>query len=487
MLILAQDGGFEATLRNALEPLLTPVGMIGLLLGGAFLLWVAFSRHGAFVGGVVILLFLTMMVQENKYFDNTLITPLEQIRALGKTITFATLIAVTANLFMRPNVSGRFALSLPIILLFLFETMYLARIVANGETIRGGFGWIGVLFILLSFGIGYSRLVRTSEDLDRGIRMFAWASAAFICLNLMQLALGPRQAIAGDRFAGISANPQLAGFVSAVFILCNAHLFGRAPLASWSRWLHGVQIGILSVLVVWTGSRMSALCCVASLLMYYRFRLGTFSILLASAGVVFLMFVTLFGDSLVGVSRFVEGENTRRDIWLKLIADFQSAPFFGVMNQSSEEIGASESTYLTTLSLMGISGAIPLSFFVLATTWQFIGMLRARRSGRVEPTQVDFAMGQFVILAIGTVFEGFLLGILSFAVVWVYFVLSFSTALVDDGRVLTERDSFDGEEDEACDGDLGYAETIDADPLEQPRIDDAGAVGEHHACSTRDR
>ena len=448
MMILAQDGGFEATLRNALEPLLTPVGFIGALLGAVFLLWVAFSKRGGFVGGVVILLFLSMMVQENKYFDNTLFTPLEQIRALSKTITFATLIAVTANLFMRPNISGRFALSLPIVLLFLFETMYLARVFANGETIRGGFGWMADLFILLSFGIGYSRLVRTAEDLDSGIRMFTWASGAFICLNLMQLVLGPREAIAGDRFAGISANPQLAGFVSAVYILCNAHLFGRAPLASWSRWIHGVQIGILSVLVVWTGSRMSALCCVAGLLMYYRFRLGTFSVLLASAGIVFMLFVTLFGESLVGVSRFIEGENTRRDIWLKLIADFESAPFFGVMNETTEEIGASESTYLTTLSLMGVSGAIPLLFFVLATTWQFLSMLRARRSGRVEPTQVDFALGQFVILAIGTVFEGFLLGILSFAVVWVYFVLSVSTVLVDDGRVLTNHDpSGEGEAD----------------------------------------
>jgi hypothetical protein len=487
MTILAQDGGFESTLRNALEPLLTPVGFIGALVGAAFLLWVAFSKRGAFVGGVIILLFLSMMVQENKYFDNTLFTPLQQIRALSKTITFATLIAVTFNLFMRPNVSGRLALSLPIILLFLFETMYLARLFVNGETIRSGFGWIADLLILLSFGIGYSRLVRTTQDLDSGIRMFTWASAAFICLNLMQLAVGPREAIAGDRFAGISANPQLAGFVCAVFILCNAHLFGRAPLASWSRWLHGAQIGILSLLVVWTGSRMSAMCCVAGLLVYYRFRLGTFSILLASAGIVFMLFVTLFGDSLIGVSRFIEGENTRREIWLKLIADFQSAPFFGVINQTSEEISASESTYLTTLSLMGISGGIPLAFFVLTTTWHFIGMLRARRSGRVEPTQVDFALGQFAILAIGTVFEGFLLGILSFAVVWVYFVLSFSTAIVDEGRVLTDQDSFDDDEYATDEDGSTHLLRDDTASIGQSSFNDVSSSNLRHASAAHER
>ncbi|MEY2990598.1 MAG: hypothetical protein RLZZ163_1514, partial [Actinomycetota bacterium] len=37
MTILAQDGGFESTLRNALDPLLTPLGQIGTLLGAALL------------------------------------------------------------------------------------------------------------------------------------------------------------------------------------------------------------------------------------------------------------------------------------------------------------------------------------------------------------------------------------------------------------------------------------------------------------------
>ena len=38
-----------------------------------------------------------------------------------------------------------------------------------------------------------------------------------------------------------------------------------------------------------------------------------------------MLFITLFGDSIEGISRFLEGENTRREIWGKLIADFRSA------------------------------------------------------------------------------------------------------------------------------------------------------------------
>jgi len=476
MKTLAQAGAFEGSLRNALEPLLTPVGALGGVFGLTFLFWVLLSRRGAFIGGVVILLSLSMMVQENKYFNNTLFTPLQQIRDLSKTITFATLIAVVGNLLLRPDAKLKGILSAPMVLLFLFETMYLARLVANGETIRGGLGWVADLLILLSFGVGYARTMQTSKDVDEGIRMFTWASMAFICLNLMQLLLGPREAIAGNRFAGISANPQLAGFVSAVFVLCNAHLFSRAPLASWSRWVHGAQIGVLSLLILWTGSRMSALCCVAGLLMYYRLRLGSFSILLLSGGVVFVGFLALFGDSLEGVSRFVEGENTRREVWLKLIADFQSSPAFGIMNRTTEEISASESSYLTTLSLMGITGAVPLLMLVLATAWQFAALFWVRRSGRVEPTQADFVLGQLVILAIGTVFEGFLLGILSFAVVWVYAVLGFTAALLAVARSAPDQEVDEGEGYD--EGDEGEQRGYFGEPGLQPDHPDsvAGAV-----------
>lgn len=96
-----------------------------------------------------------------------------------------------------------------------------------------------------------------------------------------------------------------------------------------------------------------------------------------------------------------------------------------------EAISAAESSDLTTLSLMGISGAIPLGVLVLAIGWGAVRVHGARRSGAVDPRQADLVLACVPVILIGSVFEGFFLGILSFSVDWIYGVMSLMAFVVE--------------------------------------------------------
>jgi hypothetical protein len=477
--ILAQKSSFEATFQNAVETALTPFGAVAGLVGLVFLALVVLRRDGAYIGGTMVVLCMTMMALENKYFDNTLFTPLQQFRDASKIVTVVTLAAMAVNMFVFPVQGSRRALSFTMLALLAFETFYLARLFAKGEGVRAGLGWVADILILITFGVGFASRIRNPIGFDRTLRIFTAASACFVALNVIQLVLGYRNAIAGSRFAGISANPQLAGYVSAVFLLFHAHLFGRASLASFSRYFHGFMIGALALFIVWSGSRTSALAGVAGLLVYYRIRLGSLALFGLIGGVSLMLFITLFGDSVEGISRFLEGENTRREIWGKLIADFRSAPVFGIMNQEEHEIFASESSYFTTLSLMGLSGAVVLAPFLFGVTWTTLRLFVARSARILAPTQVDLVIAMIGIMMVGSVFEGFFLGILSFAVVWIYFILGLASATI--------RESSRGPEDD--DEDRGFGEESDSydeygfDPDEYAAEPNASAAPREPAAS----
>ena len=108
--------------------------------------------------------------------------------------------------------------------------------------------------------------------------------------------------------------------------------------------------------------------------------------------------------------------------------DFRQAPLFGTINMRSDEnISSAESTYLSTLSLMGISGGIPLAFLILGVIGVGVTALRARRAGKVDPDHVDFMLASVAIMLVGSVFEGCFLGILAYAVVWNYAIFGMST------------------------------------------------------------
>ena len=167
--ILAQKSSFEATFQNAVETALTPFGAVAGLVGLVFLALVVLRRDGAYIGGTMVVLCMTMMALENKYFDNTLFTPLQQFRDASKIVTVVTLVAMAVNMFVFPVQGSRRALSFTMLALLAFETFYLARLFAKGEGVRAGLGWVADILILITFGVGFASRLSPSQFRKRGM------------------------------------------------------------------------------------------------------------------------------------------------------------------------------------------------------------------------------------------------------------------------------------------------------------------------------
>ncbi len=423
-----QAASVTGVIQLAFQLLLTPIGMLGAILGGLLLSAIAFRRDGAYIGGAVVITCMTMMYHDNKYFDNTLVEPLNTVRNLTKVITFGVLFALALNLLIAPAGVRRHKVNFVLVAFFFFQTLFLVRLAMNGDTTRAGLGWVADLLLFATLGVGFAKKIGEDDDVDRYLGMFGFAAAVFVVLNVTQLLLGYRNAVAGNRLLGISGNPQLLGYICATFILVLTHLFSRKPLGSTIRWVYGVTLGFLALFLLWSGSRTALLCGMAGLLTYFRFRIGRFAIVMGVGAIVVLIGASLFSESFEGIGRFVSGENTRRGVWLRLMDDFRQAPLFGTINMRSDEnISSAESTYLSTLSLMGISGGIPLAFLILGVIGVGVTALRARRAGKVDPDHADLMLASVAIMLVGSVFEGFFLGILAYAVVWNYAILGMST------------------------------------------------------------
>ena len=476
--LLAQASNVSDIVSATFEVLTTPSGMLGAAIGFVFLAAVFIRRDGPYIGGAAVIVFMTMMAQENKYFDTTLIGPLHALRDVARVGSLAVLALMAANLAMAPaNLRQRRA-TLAMVLFFAFETLYLGRLALHGEVSRAALGWLADLLILLAFGIGFGKKLDTEADFERYVRMFGAASIVFVVLNITQLLLGYRYAIAGGRFAGISGNPQLAGYVCAVFILFNTHIFTTSKFGSPARWIYAITLGILAILILWSGSRTSALCAVAGLLAYFRLRLGKLIVAAGVGGIVLFFAASFFSESLDGINRFIEGENTREAVWTKLIEDFNSSPMLGtIQERQGEVISASESSYLTTLSLMGLSGFIPLMFLVFVFMWGALKVYMARLSRTVNPAQADLVLGCIPIIMIGSVFEGFFLGILAFSVIWIYAAMSLVGYINERAAVPIEGERLELESQDEFEGD----EHVDDGELDRGEFDQGERATTSHA------
>ena len=184
---------------------------------------------------------------------------------------------------------------------YVFQSMYLLRLLLAGESVRSILGILtdGLLFVGIVYGLG--RRIQSQLDVDSILRALSIASALFLACNIIQLGFGYGQAIGQGRFMGVSGNPQLAGFVSAVFVIVNCYSHSRSSFKSWMSYYHAIQIGLLLMLIVWSGSRMSALSVAVGLMFFYRLRIGKILVFGIVSGIVLFIAVSFFPDSLTKV------------------------------------------------------------------------------------------------------------------------------------------------------------------------------------------
>ena len=390
------------------------------------------SKRGPLLAVSIVFFTLCFGYLDSNFFDNTLIGPLQALRDSSRPLTVIFLFSLCLS---APRTDRGWRMSFVLfatLAFYVFQSMYLLRLLLAGESVRSILGILtdGLLFVGIVYGLG--RRIQSQLDVDSILRALSIASALFLACNIMQLGFGYGQAIGQGRFMGVSGNPQLAGFVCAVFVIVNCYSHSRSSLKSWMSYYHAIQIGLLLMLIVWSGSRMSALSVAVGLIFFYRLRIGKILVFGIVSGIVLFIAVSLFPDSLTKVDRFTSGLDTRSAVWAARIDDFKSNPLFGTIGaQNDQEVNASESSYLSTAALMGITGLLLLALTVFSMVASAIKCWIHRRCTNFSTESADIVIAGIAMILFASIFEGFFLGILSMAVVFLYLLLTIAAYLLD--------------------------------------------------------
>ena len=390
------------------------------------------SKRGPLLAVSIVFFTLCFGYLDSNFFDNTLIGPLQALRDSSRPLTVIFLFSLCLS---APRTDRGWRMSFVLfatLAFYVFQSMYLLRLLLAGESVRSILGILtdGLLFVGIVYGLG--RRIQSQLDVDSILRALSIASALFLACNIIQLGLGYSQAIGQGRFMGVSGNPQLAGFVSAVFVIVNCYSHSRSSLKSWMSYYHAIQIGLLLMLIVWSGSRMAALSVAVGLIFFYRLRIGKILVFGIVSGIVLFVAVSLFPESLTKVDRFTSGLDTRSAVWAARIDDFKSNPLFGTIGaQNDQEVNASESSYLSTAALMGITGLLLLALTVFLMVASAIKCWIHRRCTNFSTESADIVIAGIAMILFASIFEGFFLGILSMAVVFLYLLLAIAAYLLD--------------------------------------------------------
>ena len=427
------DGSNVANLIQILFTNLSrPSGFLSFIAVLITFLFTIGSKRGPLLAVSIVFFTLCFGYLDSNFFDNTLIGPLQALRDSSRPLTVIFLFSLCLS---APRTDRGWRMSFVLfatLAFYVFQSMYLLRLLLAGESVRSILGILtdGLLFVGIVYGLG--RRIQSQLDVDSILRALSIASALFLACNIMQLGFGYGQAIGQGRFMGVSGNPQLAGFVCAVFVIVNCYSHSRSSLKSWMSYYHAIQIGLLLMLIVWSGSRMSALSVAVGLIFFYRLRIGKILVFGIVSGIVLFIAVSLFPDSLTKVDRFTSGLDTRSAVWAARIDDFKSNPLFGTIGaQNDQEVNASESSYLSTAALMGITGLLLLALTVFSMVASAIKCWIHRRCTNFSTESADIVIAGIAMILFASIFEGFFLGILSMAVVFLYLLLTIAAYLLD--------------------------------------------------------
>lgn len=458
LFFLGQADG--STVVNLIQILFTnlsrPSGFLPFIAVLITFLYTIASKRGPLLAVSIVFFTLCFGYLDSNFFDNTLIGPLQALRESSRPLTVIFLFSLCLS---APRTDRGWRMSFVLfatLAFYVFQSMYLLRLLLAGESVRSILGILtdGLLFVGIVYGLG--RRIQSQLDVDSILRALSIASALFLACNIIQLGFGYGQAIGQGRFMGVSGNPQLAGFVSAVFVIVNCYSHSRSSLKSWMSYYHAIQIGLLLMLIVWSGSRMAALSVAVGLLFFYRLRIGKILVFGVVSGIVLFIAFALFPDSLAKVDRFTSGLDTRSAVWAARIDDFKSNPLFGTIGaQNDQEVNASESSYLSTAALMGITGLLLLALTVFSMVTSAIKCWIHRRCTNFSAESADIVIAGIAMILFASIFEGFFLGILSMAVVFLYLLLAIAAYLLDAASQPEDEAELSDPEDESV-------ETIEA-------------------------
>ncbi len=448
--MLAQESvAVEGQLGYLFERLFSPSGIaVAAALFGLLVLVFVIRKPLPILGGAVLALGTSVLPKD--VIINQLIGPLQSLRFLSKSIALTLLgLIVFLALPGLPRGGRVRSAGFASVAFCAFQLLYTTQLAlfAGDGALKGSFGIVAIVLMLLSFGVGFGRLMQDLDSAVSSLEVFAWVGVAFAAANSLQIVLGLSGALVGGRLAGIAGNAQMMGGISACLIVANAFLYSELPASRPLRWVSLGCVGVLCILLLATGSRTAVLAVGLGLVVMFRLQIGRFAVLAVVAMIAYFVVTLFFEDPTAAVTeRLAYGQDTRTGIWMSAFSRFLDSPIFGELMflRPGDYPSGVESTVFRTLANMGILGGIALLLPVAAAVGYALKGTSLARERPEYRRLVDFYLGACAVILILNLFDGYAFGFLTFPVLFMYVVLTMGAFLAEQSEA---RPAYQGNDD----------------------------------------
>jgi O-Antigen ligase len=429
--------------------LATPFGMIGVAVG----LLMVFKASRDRPTGWLLFSICCFAASLNKYRDQwikeppMLMFPFEQIRAYGRPLAIVLLILLLFLAIQTQTNWRQWILPQAIKYLIFVQFAIFAKTILYGNqefAIISALTFAGIVFMLKR---GPGRWIHNDENFYLAVKSIATAGLIFVVINSLQYIIN-RQAITfvHGRFLGTTGNPQHAGVLLAATIPCLMFLIQSHRAWNFAKSLWSVVLILVMYFLILTGSRTGLLMGVISILLFYRnnggawLRVILFTSVLAALVIPFLQ-PESFSSSSTGIdatvsTRFSSSDNTRADAWNGLWNAFSQNILFGAPLEG-DRMGYGENSWLSAGANLGLIGFIPM----MLMGWESVKMIwQLNQLGNrdsyyfFQSSAVIAGLGSMLI---GSCFEAFLLGNITFSLIAFLTYLVMGAYLIEVDRVRT--------------------------------------------------
>ncbi|MFG0329526.1 MAG: O-antigen ligase family protein [Phycisphaerales bacterium] len=412
-------------------------------------------RTAIWIIGAMLLASMLGVVKETMFeYRSTLLLPIQSRRSEIVLVCGVLLFASALVYFARRGVS-RISGPIGVLLIIGFYAATL-RIVHSGP-VDGLFSIAFVIATLLSLAVVIPPLLDDVDDWCTMFRIWMIANAIWIGGVALQFVVNRSMlVVAGNRFLGLTGNPQHAAVALSVLVVVAIWLALNDPKRRyWPLWVGLAAIDL--TLLAWTGSRTGMLMLAAGSSIVLWSRVGKavlFLPALAAAMLIVWQFVTVSNIEM-GLDRLVSTDNTRANAWAKLWSIGWTSPVFGV---GAEEAGDSENSILLGFAAYGIFMVVLVFMLFGAMAFQWFQLLAARRSLGDAAPFADLALAYPPMYFIGSMFEGFVVARVNVHIILLIVFSSIAGALIRyarSGAALADWD--DAIDDPAADSWPGLA------------------------------
>jgi hypothetical protein len=377
-----------------------------------------------------------------------LLFPLQQIRSFGRPLAIVFLILLVLLALQSQSNWRQGVIPRAIKYLAYVQFAIFAKTMLYGDqefAIISAMTFGGIIFMLQR---GPGRWLDNDTNFRLAVKSIAVAGLIFVVANTYQYVLNPYAVtFTQGRFLGTTGNPQHAGVLLAATIPCLMFLIQGIPSWNFPKIFWSALLVVTMYYLLLSGSRTGILMSIVSILFFFRnngqawFRIILFLALAAALVVPFLQPENLSASSTgIGTNvsdRFTSTNNTREGVWAGLLNTFMENIVFGSPLAQGSRLGYGENSWLSVGATLGLVGFIPMMMMgweSLKMIWQLNQLANRNSYYFFQSSAVIAGLGS---LLVGSCFEAFLLGNITFSLLAFLMYLMMGAYLLEVDRFRT--------------------------------------------------